>query len=180
MSFINKMRSQKGFTLIELLITVVILAILAAVVYSTLAPNKDTAKASRAVAAAQDVYAQAQSYATNNGNYEDFSQADLTGQLSDSTTAVDANTKAGENTIPNAAYILVYTPSGEATDSGIIICTNATKVAAYCIKDDAASTKYMRIDKAGNPEISSKIGTAANNYTPSGSDVQTWADKWVN
>jgi type IV pilus assembly protein PilE len=172
MSFTNRIRSQKGFTLIELLITVVILAILAAVVYSTLAPNKDTAKASKAIATAQDTFAQAQTYASTNGNYSSFSSANLTGQLS--TTALPSTTALGATGVDEKkAYIATYTPSGGVAGDGIVICSYANKVAFYCIKDSGAQTLYKRFAYVSGSAVTlaTTIGTDGANIT---------GTEWVN
>lgn len=162
MSFVNRLRSTKGFTLIELLITVVILAILAAVVYSTLAPNKDTAKASRAIAAVQDAYQQAQSWAAVNGDFTNFANSKLTGQLT--TTALDTTKNVAATTNPNDIAI-IGTPG-----TSVVVCANATKIALYCIKDDGSKTTYGRFDDT-TKTIAAAAGTNGANVT---------GDKWVN
>ena len=162
MSFTNRIRSQKGFTLIELLITVVILAILAAVVYSTLAPNKDTARASKAIAAVQDAYAQAQSYAATNGDYSGFGTSTLTGQL-DKTTAQSTTALVGSAVTTTDGYPIAII---SVSSTAITVCANAPKVALYCIKDDGSKTTYLRAT-----DQTKAISVAAGG---------TFTDKWVN
>lgn len=162
----RRIASHKGFTLIELLITVVILAILAAVVYSLMQAPKDRTKASRAIAAAQDAFAQAQVQMGRDGNYQNFSNSDLTGQVSKS--ALDGGLKPGEGDTSSDDYNRVYmtvSSSGEL----INICSNAPKVAAYCIRHDSNKTVYRRVD-AGTDITLAAITTSPDS---------DWEDKWV-
>lgn len=172
------LRAKDGFTLIELLITVVILAILAAVVYSTLAPNKDTATNSRAIAAVQDAYQKALNYQGRTGSFLGFdawayktvngASSQVWMRIYESPGQLDPRflirgEKPGD--AGTTGRVMIYILGTPTNATGIAICSTTPKGALFCLKEQDGKVTYLKV-RYSPPmgTISSYTGSPTSNF----------------
>lgn len=180
MPVLCSLRRQRGFTLLELLVSVVVLAILTAVIYSTLAPNKDTARNTRVIAATQDAYAKAKTYAARTGSYSGFDAINYAiwagassqvwthlfadpGNLDPRVIFNNTTRVGGAGTLRRVWMKVLDEP--DEPGAGIAICSTGPGLTTYCLREYQGRVSYLTVAySASAGYLYTYLGSSASGY----------------